>query len=203
VAEEAVRFGIAIAPPTMDGLLSYFEMLLRWGARINLTAARSMTALATEHLPDALALAARFALREQTDPGGGRRGLDAGTGGGLPAIPLALLCPEVTLVLVEATAKKAAFLRTAVRELGLDRRVQVEHRRLEPEGEVGGFDMVMSRAMLPPEEWLALGRVLVRPGGAVFCLSARRLEFETAGLELVHQDCYRNDRWLAELKRST
>ena len=203
VAEEAVRFGVAVAPPTMDALLVYFEMLLRWGARINLTAARSLPALATDHLPDALALAARFALREAIDPAFGRRCLDAGAGGGLPGIPLALLRPELSLILVEVTAKKAAFLRTAVRELGLEGRVQIEHRRLATEGEVGGFDVAMSRAMLPPDEWLPLGRSLVRPGGVVFCLSARRLEREPAGLELVSQESYRNDRWLAELRRST
>jgi 16S rRNA (guanine527-N7)-methyltransferase len=203
VAEEAVRFGIAVPPGTMDALLAYFEMLLRWGARINLTAARSLAALAADHLPDALALAARFDLRAGIDPGFGRRCVDAGAGGGLPGIPLALLRPAMSLVLVEATAKKAAFLRTAVRELGIETRVQVENRRLATASETGGFDGAISRAMLPPEEWLPLGRALVRPGGVVFCLSARRLRVEAAGLELVSEDSYRSDRWLAELRRST
>jgi 16S rRNA (guanine527-N7)-methyltransferase len=223
MASEAAAFGIAIASPAADALLTYFGLLLHWGARINLTAARSMAALATEHLPDALAIASRISVRRERDPDFGRRCLDAGSGGGLPAIPLALLQPAVSLVLVEATAKKAAFLRTAVRELGLEGRIQVEHRRLdrrsldprtldqkspEQEREGGGFDAALSRAMLAPEEWLPLGRSLVRPGGVVFCLSSRRLERPEVGLELVHQQRYRaerdrTDRWLAELERST
>ncbi|HET6151231.1 MAG TPA: RsmG family class I SAM-dependent methyltransferase [Polyangia bacterium] len=221
LAREAAALGMVIPPSTADALLVYFGLLLRWGARINLTAARSGAALATDHLPDALALASRFAVRGGTETGSGRRCLDAGSGGGLPAIPLALLRPELSLVLVEATAKKAAFLRTAVRELGLETRVAVENRRLVPgtgehpdresDGAVGEFDAAISRAMLPPEEWLPLGRSLVRPGGVVFYLGARRLEEPLGGLRLLHQQRYRqddhrsgrSDRWLAELERST
>ena len=86
-------------------LSSYAESLLRWNARINLTAARSIDVLVNEHFPDAFALARRL---EQP-----ARAIDVGSGGGLPAIPLALLRPGLTVELCEPIAKKAAFLRTA------------------------------------------------------------------------------------------
>lgn len=207
IRRAAAGAGVALSTNATDGLLAYFELLLRWGERINLTAARSVATLASEHLPDALAIASRLARREERAPGSIRRLVDAGSGGGLPAIPLALLRTEVELVLVEATAKKAAFLRTAVRELGLEGRVQVENRRVERQGESpgegAGFDGATSRAMVSPEDWLPMGRILVRPGGIVFCLSARAVGAATPGLELLHETSYQAERWLAELQRST
>src|SRR3954470_21367928 len=95
-------------------LCTYGEALLRWNARINLTAARSIEVLVAEHFPDAFALA-----RHLEEPA---RAIDVGSGGGLPALPLALLRPVLTLELCEPIAKKAAFLRTAIRELGLGAR---------------------------------------------------------------------------------
>ena len=151
-------------------LSSYAQSLLRWNARINLTAARSIDVLINEHFPDAFALARRL---EQP-----ARAIDVGSGGGLPAIPLALLRPGLTLDLCEPIAKKAAFLRTAVRELDLGGRATVRVARGESvarEIEAGGwrpFDVAFSRATLAPPKWLALGARLVGPGGRVFVLAA-------------------------------
>src|SRR4051812_42712471 len=78
---EAAKF------PCDDGavasLSAYAESLLRWNERINLTAARSAAVLVGEHFPDA------FALAHKLDQPA--RVVDVGSGGGLPAIPLALL----------------------------------------------------------------------------------------------------------------
>jgi hypothetical protein len=79
----------------------------------------------------------------------------------------------------------------------------VENRRVQPEGERGGFDGATSRAMVSPEDWLAMGRLLVRTGGIVFCLSARAVNVTTPGLVVVHAASYQPDRWLTELQRST
>jgi 16S rRNA (guanine527-N7)-methyltransferase len=151
-------------------LASYAASLLRWSARINLTAARTIDVLVAEHFPDAFALAAKLA-----EPA---RAIDVGSGGGLPAIPLALLCPNLTVELCEPIAKKTAFLRTAVRELGLSSRASIRSARGEAVakeiagGHAPGFDVAISRATLAPQKWLALGARLVRPGGRVFVLAA-------------------------------
>ena len=191
--------GVVASRDVRDALLTYFELLLHWGQTINLTAARSVAVLATEHLPDALAIASRLALR----PGESEEVIDVGSGGGLPAIPLALLRPQGRFTLVEATGKKTAFLRAAARELGLADRLVVEHRRLESGPATPRFDVALSRAMLAPEQWVALGAQLVRVGGSVFSLGSEVLGHLPAGMELVHQASYRAHRWLAELKRST
>ncbi|HXT99896.1 MAG TPA: RsmG family class I SAM-dependent methyltransferase [Polyangia bacterium] len=153
-------------------LVAYGDMLLRWTARINLTAARSIDVLVGEHFPDAFALARRLEGTARLD-----RVVDVGSGGGLPAIPLALLRPGLSVELVEPIAKKAAFLRTAIRDLALGDRVSVRMARGEAVARAiaadrpSAFDVAISRATLAPAKWLALGVRLVRPGGRVFVLT--------------------------------
>jgi 16S rRNA (guanine527-N7)-methyltransferase len=196
----AERFGVELSAGVREGLLAYGGLLLSWGDRINLTAAKSREALIGEHLPDSFAIAAGL-YRRGTAAG---EIVDVGSGGGLPAIPLALLRPNDRFTLIEATAKKVAFLRTAVREMALTDRVRVEHRRMGPPGEeTGAFDVATSRAMLAPPEWMTLARHLVRLGGMVFCLGTAKLAAPGDGLRLVDQLSYRPDRWVTELERST
>jgi 16S rRNA (guanine527-N7)-methyltransferase len=196
----AERFGVELSAGAREGLLAYGGLLLAWGDRINLTAAKSREALVGEHLPDSFAIAAGLNRRGAT----AGEIVDVGSGGGLPAIPLALLRPSDRFTLIEATGKKVAFLRTAVREMGLTDRVRVEHRRIGHAGEeTGAFDVATSRAMLAPPEWMTLARHLVRVGGAVFCLGTAELATPVEGLRLVDQLSYRPDRWVTELERST
>jgi 16S rRNA (guanine527-N7)-methyltransferase len=209
----AAAHGITFAEHTAETLITFARLLLAWSERINLTAARSLSRLLSEHFPDAFAIAARLDDRV-------RRIIDVGSGGGLPAIPLALLRPASRFVLCEPTAKKVAFLRTATRELQLTARMQIQARRIEGanEDDASSFDVAISRATFPPAEWLALGWQLVRPGGRVFALTSVPLEADLRPpeLKLVHSARYddlgggreepdrsRKQRWLAELRRST
>jgi 16S rRNA (guanine527-N7)-methyltransferase len=145
-------------------LAAFAELLVRWNEKINLTGARSAGAVVGDHYPDAFALARRLDRPARL--------VDVGSGGGLPALPLALLRPGLTVRLCEPIAKKVAFLRTAVRELELGHRVEVEPRRGEALAAEGArFDIAVSRATFEPEIWLALGRRLVGPGGRVYVLT--------------------------------
>jgi 16S rRNA (guanine527-N7)-methyltransferase len=161
----AAEHAVSLEDGQARSLLAYGELLLAWSARINLTGARSIAALIDAHLPDAFALARAL-------PGPATL-VDVGSGGGLPAIPLALLRPALTVDLCEPIAKKVAFLRTAVRELGLAGRLQLHAVRAEalahayPER----FDAAVSRATWPPADWLAFAPRLVSAGGRVFALT--------------------------------
>jgi 16S rRNA (guanine527-N7)-methyltransferase len=161
----AADWKLACDEAQVAALCGYAASLLRWNERINLTAARAIDRLIAEHFPDAFALARRLE--------GPARAIDVGSGGGLPAIPLAVLRPGLTLELCEPIAKKVAFLRTAIRELGLGDRASVRAERGEQvAAEVPrGFDVAISRATLAPEKWLQLAARLVRPGGRLFALT--------------------------------
>jgi 16S rRNA (guanine527-N7)-methyltransferase len=176
----------------------YAELLLTWTARINLTGAVSLGELAADHIPDSFALASRL-----HDPGA-LAGIDVGSGGGLPAIPLAVLCPELSLRLLEPIAKKAAFLRTAIRELGLGQRLSVESHRAQTVAPAT-FDVALSRATLPPPQWLVVASNLVRPGGRVFLLASGSADWSDppSSLSITGQWSYADGRrWLVELVRA-
>jgi 16S rRNA (guanine527-N7)-methyltransferase len=197
VAALGTSFGVAVDAGQSRALLRYGELLLAWNARINLTAARGLPALVSEHFPDAFALAAAL--------GEAARAVDVGSGGGLPALPLALLRPELRLQLLEPIAKKTAFLRTAVRELDLGDRVAVDTRRAEAlvDAEPSSFDVAMSRATLPPPAWVELAVKLVRPGGRIFVLaSTKGPPVERPEVRLRSRRPYLDGRrWLLELER--
>lgn len=194
----AATWAIPIPAFTRDALLVYCRLLLSWGTHINLTAARSTHELVTDHLPDAFALAARFGDEAA-------RVIDVGSGGGLPVVPLAILRPAATCALYEPTAKKVAFLRTAIRDLQLGTRMSIEPVRVDPKDHQPAelFDIAISRATFAPSDWLSLAWRLVVPGGRVFALSSRRLDHWPDQLAMIDQQDYRSDRWVSELRRST
>jgi 16S rRNA (guanine527-N7)-methyltransferase len=105
--EDAVA-SLELAPAVRDRIARYVELLLAENEHVNLTSARDAGAV-LEHVRDSLTLApyARGPL------------VDVGSGGGFPAIPLAIVT-GITVTLIEATAKKARFLEAVTHELGLD-----------------------------------------------------------------------------------
>lgn len=121
----------------------FLELLLRWNRKINLTALDNLDAAVDRLLLEPLA-----AARHVKPPSG--RLIDLGSGGGSPAIPLALALPELDLTMVEIKARKAAFLREAVRVLELSRAL-VENMRfqdlLEQHGQRGTYSAVSVRAI--------------------------------------------------------
>ena len=155
LAAAAAHLGRQITAAEAGRLLQFFELLLAWNRRINLTGARSLKALVSDHLPDSVALA-QLVPRAQTL-------LDVGSGGGLPAIPFALLRPDVALTMLEPRTRRAAFLRTAVRELAIP--ATVDTHRLEQL--TGHYDVVAARAVLPPDPWLAAAAPRLTPQGRI------------------------------------
>ena len=119
------QLGLDLDAAAQTALVDHARLLLAWTEHINLTAIQDPDRVAREHILDSLA-AARL-LRS----GGVACLLDLGSGGGYPGIPLAIALPGCAVTLVESIAKKARFLETAVRALGLGARVNVVNARAE------------------------------------------------------------------------
>jgi 16S rRNA (guanine527-N7)-methyltransferase len=110
---------------TLDQISIYIDLLLRWNARINLTAIRNPEEIVTRHFGESFFLARHLFPKSGADhrplttdhrpP----RVLDIGSGAGFPALPLKLWAPHIHLTLVESNHKKAAFLREVARALTL------------------------------------------------------------------------------------
>jgi 16S rRNA (guanine527-N7)-methyltransferase len=94
---------------------------------------------------------------------------------------VAILRPDLRVTLVERIAKKVAFLRAAVDALALSNATVERADLADLAGR--GFDRAVSRAVMAPSEWLAAARPVVRPGGAVGIMVARREELPPVELE--------------------
>jgi 16S rRNA (guanine527-N7)-methyltransferase len=138
------------------------DLTVSWNGKMDLTAAKSPEELVDLTFADAAALAGGGHLAP------GETWLDVGSGSGTPGLPCALLEPRLAMTLLEPMQKRIAFLRTLVGTLGVN--VQVLRGRAEdlPERSTG---VAISRATLPPPEWLAEGARLATHG--VWVLLAR------------------------------
>jgi 16S rRNA (guanine527-N7)-methyltransferase len=103
--------GLNLAPEQIEQFLAYLDLLLKWNRKMNLTALRSPREIIIHHFLDSLLLLPYLPETENL--------LDLGSGAGFPGIPLKIARPGLTIDLVEATAKKASFLKEVVRRLGL------------------------------------------------------------------------------------
>ncbi|MCS4200700.1 16S rRNA (guanine(527)-N(7))-methyltransferase RsmG [Salinibacter ruber] len=130
------------------------EQLLRFNQRVNLISPETEGAFRTRHLLHCLTLTAR-------DFPAGCTVVDWGTGGGLPAIPLAICHPEATVVGVDSVGKKSRAVRTIARRLGLDNCFTWNGRADEWTGEA---HYSVSRATAPLADlWTWHRRVAVSP----------------------------------------
>src|SRR5688500_7835179 len=108
----AARAGLTLTDDQHAQLSRYLDLLLEANTRMNLTRITDRAAAEVQHVGDALTLLPHL-------PPGAIRIADVGAGGGVPGIPLAIVRPDATVLLIESTKKKAAFLKQAIDALGL------------------------------------------------------------------------------------
>lgn len=157
--------GVTLAPPEVDRLGRYHDLLLTWSRRINLTRVTRAEEVIDRHFIDCLAVAPRLAA--------GSTLLDVGSGAGFPGAVVAIARPDVLVTLCESVGKKVAFLRALIHHLGL--RCAVVDARSETLVRAGRtFDAVVSRAVAPVAEWARDGAPLVAPGGQLVAMVAAR-----------------------------
>jgi 16S rRNA (guanine527-N7)-methyltransferase len=165
LCDAAAALGLDVTPEQGRRLALHAVELLRWNKRQNLTAITAPRAVAVKHYLDCLAAA-------QEVPHRGRV-LDIGSGGGFPGIPLAIVRPALTGVLLDAVRKKTAFLGHVLRLLKLTA-WQARHGRAEalaadPDCR-DAFDVVCFRALTGCGAGFDLARPFVRPGGTILAL---------------------------------
>ncbi len=144
----------------MNGLEIYRRELLKWSEKVNLVGPEARENL-DAHIDEALAAADLLKPRGEV--------LDFGSGGGLPAIPMAIVSPEARFHLVEADQKKWAFLKHVARECGLSAVIYGDRldrvlKRLPADLR---FSLVTSRAVGNPREWVPSLSGCMETGGRV------------------------------------
>ena len=164
---------------TTNGLLNistYIDLLLRWNARINLTAIRQPEEIVTRHFGESL-FTARHLFPASKDVGAdapvrpagptSARLIDVGSGAGFPGLPIKIWSPDLQVTLIESNQKKATFLREVIRILTLTD-INVSHGRAE--NYPNQAEVVTLRAVENFTKTLPAAANLVAPGGRLAIL---------------------------------
>jgi 16S rRNA (guanine527-N7)-methyltransferase len=168
---------------------TYINLLIRWNARVNLTAIRDPEAIVTRHFGESLFAARQLfpspsafsASSAVKDFDFAQTLADLGSGAGFPGLPIKLWAPEIALTLIESNHKKTAFLREVARALTLTN-VNIQAVRAETLTPAA-FDLVTLRAVERFAAILPVAARLVAPGGRLALLiSSAQLDQARASL---------------------
>jgi 16S rRNA (guanine527-N7)-methyltransferase len=175
--EAAVYSGLAALGLVLDAdaraaIDAHVRLLLAWNDAINLTAITAPEAVALRHVVDSLSVVPL--LRRDLAI------LDLGSGGGFPGLPVAAAVPASRVTLVDAVAKKAAFLEAAVQASGLRGRVSVRAVRAESLAGVARWEVVLARGVGPLSELVELAMPLLAPGGRLIAWKRGAIDDELA-----------------------
>jgi 16S rRNA (guanine527-N7)-methyltransferase len=167
---------------TQVALLARFrDLLLEWNGRFNLTGLDDPVLVEQRLLGDALlmlpAVDGGIAASGVKQP----RLIDIGSGGGLPAIPLAICRPELSVTMVEATAKKVGFLRAVMAELSLRQTAAIHSRAEDAARDLdhrAAYEIVTARAVASLPALIELSMPFLRPNGLALFPKGRDIEEE-------------------------
>lgn len=142
-----------------ENILKYLDLLLRWNARVNLTAVRGPEEIVARHFGESLFVARHLFPDAESAHG---HVVDIGSGAGFPGLPIKIWARASRLTLIESNQKKATFLREVVRKLALTN-VEVFAKRAEEYDTQA--DIVTLRAVERFEQAIPIAGRLMRPGG--------------------------------------
>jgi len=182
-----VELGLDLSAHQQKQLLDYLAMIAKWNKVYNLTAIRDAEEMLTHHLLDSLAVIAPLQryLDGLPDASKTYRLLDVGAGAGLPGVVIAICCPHISVVCVDAVGKKAAFVQQVALALGLAnlRGVHARVEQMLPADVKDGFDVITSRAFAALEDFVSLTASLLAPNsGTWMAMKAKTANTEAAAL---------------------
>lgn len=178
LTEGLTRLGLSLDADALAAIEGHARLLLAWTPAINLTTIREPAAVARDHVLDSLAGVS--ILRERAID----QFIDLGSGGGYPGLPVAAALPATRALLIEPIGKKARFLETASRAVGLEDTVEAAAVRAEAlardRRHRGQWPAVTARAVAALGELVELAFPLLAPGGVLVAWKRGDLTAELA-----------------------
>jgi len=173
----AKKLGLELSPSQLSQYEIYYQELVAWNKRVNLTHITDYEEVQIKHFLDSLTVTLAW------PPATGSRLIDVGTGAGIPGIPLKIVFPAIRLVLLEAVSKKVAFLQHILQKLGLDD-VEIVVGRAEEVAHLAQyreqFDLVLSRAVAPLPTVVELTLPFCALGGSFIAQKKGDIDLEIA-----------------------
>lgn len=173
--EAAAACGLNLSEEQVAQFNRYYELLVDWNTRMNLTAITEPKDVAVKHIIDSLTAYDPALMKP------GATLIDVGTGAGFPGLPLKIFAPELKLTLVDSLAKRVNFLETVAGELGL-KGVRCIHGRAEDlardKKHRERYDVACARAVARLNVLAEYLMPFVRPGGTLLALKGRSYQEE-------------------------
>lgn len=156
-----------VSRETTERLGIYQSLIKSWNPKINLVAPSTVADIGRRHIEDCLQVASLQGPEHGS-------WADLGSGGGLPGIVVAIAHAEhpISFILVESDQRKAAFLRTAIRETGLNR-VKVLNKRIEAVPALNA-DCISTRALAPLPRLMSYLELHLAAPGKAFLMKGRQ-----------------------------
>jgi len=178
--EGAGKLGIKLNSRQVKQFELYYQELIEWNKKINLTAITDYSSVQVKHFLDSLTITLTLSEEEVEKPDFNI--VDIGTGAGFPGVPLKILFPQPRLVLIEPTTKKTAFLHHIIRKLELEN-VEVLNSRAEEAANLPlyreQFVLVLSRAVALLPTLVELTLPFCRIGGRFIAQKKGEIDQET------------------------
>jgi len=183
----ARELGLPLGAEHVPAFERYYQELVLWNQRFNLTAITDYEQVQTRHFADSLTcLLATSALLEAARQGAPCSLADVGAGAGFPGLPTKIVWPQADFTLMESVGKKCAFLEHMVRELGLGG-VAIINRRAEEVGQDQQhrehYDVVLARAVADLAVLVEYCLPLVRRQGLLVAQKGEDVESEIVRAE--------------------
>jgi 16S rRNA (guanine527-N7)-methyltransferase len=181
LSRESAVYGVRLTPVQLRQFEMYLSLLGEWSQRVNLVGNASAEVVVRRHFLESIALGAALREREIFRPDAFV--LDVGAGAGFPGVVLKIVWPAIRLTLLEATAKKAAFLSALVDAIEFDSTPVLAGRAetlAHDPALRGRFDLVLARAVAPLPALVELTLPFARVGGRVVTPKGSRAAEEIA-----------------------
>jgi 16S rRNA (guanine527-N7)-methyltransferase len=188
--EGATRLGLPLTERQLEQFQLYYEMLVDWNSRVNLTAITDYESVQVRHFLDSLTVGAALldelgkGASQPKQPPEGFSVIDVGTGGGFPGLPLKILWPHIRLTLADSIGKKTNFLRTVAEVLRLTS-VEVVTARAEELGQDKAhrdrYDAATARAVAALPVLCEYCLPLVKVGGQMLAPKKGDISLELEG----------------------
>ncbi|THF73500.1 16S rRNA (guanine(527)-N(7))-methyltransferase RsmG [Cohnella fermenti] len=174
--QQAGQMGIVLSEEQLSQFERYYELLVEWNEKMNLTGITERGAVYEKHFYDSLTVASAVELSAE-----GTKLADIGSGAGFPSIPLKIAFPTLKITIVDSLAKRIRFLEEVVKQLGL-RNVDCVHGRAEDIARLAEhrdrYDVVTARAVARLAGLNELCLPFAKTGGAFVSMKGSDIQEE-------------------------